>query len=762
MILSLDTETSGLDFFHGGVKPFLVTICRENNEQAFWEWDVDPLTRQPAIPREDLKEIAGYLEEAEEIAFQNAKFDIRALSVAGVKWKESWWPKVHDTLYSGHLLASGEDHDLTYQALKYLRVDITPFEAELHKAVTDCRKLIKKEFKDWKYAKEDDPFCIKMMPSNKGEKQWKTDYWTPRAYARAKNLPRGEFKVVNVKSGEPFDLMIDRSSKWGNPFVIGRDGDRQEVIAKYRKYILSKPELMNSLKELDGKVGACHCKPLDCHGDVLAELVGKLGHPWWTVCSKYANVDTGVTTPIWIEHKRLLKERKLWKVYLERRKLVKHIYDMETRGVTFNENRRQELLVKHTKEELQTEKICVGLSGGLMKELPKNGTSKALQEVVFKRFRLPEVVVKKKKKKTDTPSIDKNAIDHWLATLDSKTAAWVFLKNLKRNRGCNTAIGYSTSYNRFGIRCEGSDFYKLHPSFNATGSNTLRFSCSNPNGQNISKLSDANLRYMFGPRKGREWWSLDFSNLELTIPAYECNEEEMIQLFERPNDPPYFGSQHLLIAHILYPKEFEECLRKCESFKDKYKDTLYQWVKNGDFAVTYGAMEESGTADAAYHLPGAQRRIKERLSKLTKLGDYYTDFAKQHGFVWTLTDKEIGSGYPIQAGRDEWGNIRPTTCLNYHVQGSAMWAMCKAMDRVGEYLESLRIGAFMTLQVHDEIVIDVPIAKPGNSNLPIIMEVQRLMELSGSKDFGLPLRTSMSYHPQNWSKHSEYQPSTAV
>lgn len=674
MILSLDTETPGLDFFHG-VKPFLVTICWENNEQAFWEWDVDPLTRQPAIPREDLKEIAGYLEEAEEIAFQNAKFDIRALSVAGVKWKEAWWGKVQDTLYSAHLLASGEDHDLTYQAHKYLRIDILPFEQELHAAVVECRKLIKKEFKDWKIAKEDDPYCIKIMPSNKGEKQWKADYWTPRAYAKAKNLPSN--------------------------------------------------------------------------------------HPWWDVCSKYANVDTGVTTPLWIEHKRLLKERNLWNIYLERRKLIKRIYTMETRGVTFNEVRRQELLKKHEEEELQTEKICVGLSGGILKQLPKNGSSKALHEVIFKRFRLPEVKVKKKTKKTDTPSINKAAIDYWMATLDPKTSAYTFVKNLRRNRGCNTAIGYSTSYNRFGLKIGVEEFYRLHPSFNATGSHTLRFSCSNPNGQNISKLSEANLRYMFGPRVGREWWSLDFSNLELTIPAYECNEEEMIQLFERPNDPPYFGSQHLLISHILYPKEFEACLAKGESFKDKYKDTLYQWTKNGDFAVTYGAMEEYGTADAAYHLPGAHRRIKERLKNLTKLGDYYTEFAQQNGFVWTMVDKEVGGAYPIQAGMDDYGRVRPTTCLNYHVQGSAMWAMCKAMDRVGEYLDSLGIGAFITLQVHDELVIDLPVAKSGKSNLPIIMEVKRLMELSGN-DFGLPLRTSVSYHPDNWSKHTEYQPTVAV
>jgi hypothetical protein len=59
-------------------------------------------------------------------------------------------------------------------------------------------------------------------------------------------------KVVHCKK-EPYDIYIGRPSKWGNPFLIGKDGSRDEVIEKYRKYILNKPELMASLHELSGK-----------------------------------------------------------------------------------------------------------------------------------------------------------------------------------------------------------------------------------------------------------------------------------------------------------------------------------------------------------------------------------------------------------------------------------------------------------------------------------------------------------------------------
>ena len=75
-------------------------------------------------------------------------------------------------------------------------------------------------------------------------------------------------------------------------------------------------------------------------------------------------------------------------------------------------------------------------------------------------------------------------------------------------------------------------------------------------------------------------------------PAYEAGEEEMISLFEKPDEPPYFGSNHLLAFDILHPDKWDrddpEGLLKA---KKEYASTWYQWTKNGNFAVQYGAME---------------------------------------------------------------------------------------------------------------------------------------------------------------------------
>lgn len=76
------------------------------------------------------------------------------------------------------------------------------------------------------------------------------------------------------KDGVPAgSVYIGRPSKWGNPFVIGKDGSREEVIAKYRLWLLARPEVVAAAKsELRGKNLVCFCAPLACHGDVLIEV----------------------------------------------------------------------------------------------------------------------------------------------------------------------------------------------------------------------------------------------------------------------------------------------------------------------------------------------------------------------------------------------------------------------------------------------------------------------------------------------------------
>lgn len=65
-------------------------------------------------------------------------------------------------------------------------------------------------------------------------------------------------------------VYIGRPSKWGNPFVIGPDGTRAEVIAKFEQYLFDNPRLIAAARqELRGRDLVCWCAPLPCHGDIL-------------------------------------------------------------------------------------------------------------------------------------------------------------------------------------------------------------------------------------------------------------------------------------------------------------------------------------------------------------------------------------------------------------------------------------------------------------------------------------------------------------
>lgn len=81
-------------------------------------------------------------------------------------------------------------------------------------------------------------------------------------------------RVVHVNKHE-YDVYIGRPSCFGNPFVVGKDGTRAEVIVKYREWLADKVKhddvFRAKVQALKGKTIACWCSPLICHGHVLAE-----------------------------------------------------------------------------------------------------------------------------------------------------------------------------------------------------------------------------------------------------------------------------------------------------------------------------------------------------------------------------------------------------------------------------------------------------------------------------------------------------------
>lgn len=84
-------------------------------------------------------------------------------------------------------------------------------------------------------------------------------------------------KIFNKKNKYPIDaIYIGRGSMYGNPFVIGVDGTRDEVCDKFEQYVEANLLIKETfIKTLAGRDLVCFCKPERCHGDYLLQIANR-------------------------------------------------------------------------------------------------------------------------------------------------------------------------------------------------------------------------------------------------------------------------------------------------------------------------------------------------------------------------------------------------------------------------------------------------------------------------------------------------------
>jgi DNA polymerase I-like protein with 3'-5' exonuclease and polymerase domains len=782
-MLAIDTECTGLDWHHGA-RPFIVTTMDERQTWRTWVWDVDPFDRSVTVPPEDVEQIRALLDEhGWEVCGHHLKFDMHMLAGAQViSFDEArlLLSRCQDTTMSGHILASNLPRNLTDECKRWLDHDISPLEQALREAVMECRQFVwSQQTKEsaprerqlelvydeasgnltysaesitavaeenpwdlWRLAKEGLP----EMPSIDKE-AWRADYWLPRALA--KHLWESSLESVRLDKRK-----ARRSSTW-----------------EYRP------------PGTDG-------------GD-------DPGHPWWTIAQRYADGDSEANLPLWLVHKREIERRELWAIYRERIKLLPVAFEMEERGATLSEAETETLIDEYSAEVEASQAECLEIArrmnfdldlpagaspndslreffwGSVRLTCPRCGTERKHKQwqdgpldesdgqttcqKCLKRKREPAAVRCSVNRNRclglevqfndGAPTLNKEAMAHYEAVLEPGPAL-DFVKTLSGVRSRQTAATYARSYRSYwlpvGDHLPG--WHRLHGSFNPTATAHLRWSSSNPNMQNISKKEDFTLRRCFGPSPDREWWSMDGKNLELRIPAYEAGETELVWVFDHPDDPPYFGSYHLVVFDALHPELFKQ---HGKAVKDLFESTWYQWVKNMNFAIIYGCQKVK--ADATAHVAGAYDMVARRFPKIAALAEKYKRTAERLGRVETIPDRRVdaGKGYPILAGRTDDGRISPTTPLNYHVSGTAMQWTNRAMVETDQQLKEWQgegWDGFMTLQVHDELVFDMPRgigAEPWKTNLPRARRLKQLME-DGGAGIGVPTPVSMEWHDVSW------------
>lgn len=742
MKISLDTECTGVDLAHGSM-PFLVTSCDEDDIVRFWEWDVDPMTRKPEIPDEDLANIAELIEAADQIYLHNSKFDARALDNIGL---ELPWPKVRDTLTMRHLLASNARRNLTDTVMDNLGLDIQPLEDAIEGICKIARGIAKMRYPEWRIAEEGMPELPSVTGSSDRDedKPWKNDMWLPRALIKAKcpqympeawktacsEYANGDSQVTLMVGLHMEQLIKDRG--WWDIYMHRLELPRlayemesygTSVIGTFTEQTISEYERHS-------------CES----GEALRAIAEEYGHDLQLAAGASLN---------------------------------DNMRDFFYGGISqlcpvCGFTRR----VKHWNgETVDQQPTCPKCGKGTRKKAPK---TVALQAAYHKNLNLPVIAGKK----TGNASLDKDVMAEYRQTLEGKPFDFITILTNKRKR--DTDLTYMHAYRRFWVPIKGQPgFFRLHPSLNPFGTDHLRWASNSPNLQNVGKQEDEcedcdgvgcyqcggtgkgriSVRRCFGPSPDREWWSMDFRSIERRIPPYECGEPKMVEVFEKPDSPPYWGSLYYLTASVLYPDEFwplaEHSIDSPQGFKKKYP-RLYKQAKFFDLAKQYGCGRRKG--DLLSRVRDSFDRVDNEFPLLAALQLKYLRQAEKIGYVETLPDITIDPkrGYPVLASRTEDGRVLSTTPFNYHVSGTACLAKNTALLRCSNQCAQWRAEGFdarQVLEIHDEIIFDFPRGRSIETNKPRAMVLRALMEQSGANLIpAIPTPVSVEYHTVSWAE----------
>jgi DNA polymerase-1 len=310
------------------------------------------------------------------------------------------------------------------------------------------------------------------------------------------------------------------------------------------------------------------------------------------------------------------------------------------------------------------------------------GSPKQLGVILFEKMKLVE---KPKKTKTGQYSTAEDVLSY--LAKDHK-----IIQNVLDYRGLSKLKSTYVDALPEQVAADG----RVHTDYMQTVAATGRLSSNNPNLQNIPIRTERGreVRKAFIPRdKNHTLLAADYSQIELRIIAALSEEETMIKAFQDGEDI------HASTAAKVFNVPLEEVTREQRSN-----------AKTVNFGIIYGVSAFGLSNQTDLSRSEAKELIETYYKTYPKLRNYMSDqvdFARENGYVKTVLDrrrylKNINSANAIVRGAAE------RNAVNTPIQGSAADIIKIAMINIYEKLENSNYKTKMLLQVHDELVFDVP------------------------------------------------------
>ena len=349
---------------------------------------------------------------------------------------------------------------------------------------------------------------------------------------------------------------------------------------------------------------------------------------------------------------------------------------MEREGVRIDEAALERLAKEFGAELERLEARIYELAG----ERFQIGSPKQLQAILFEKLQLPA------EKKTKTGYSTDESVLEQLAAQHELPAYVLAQRRLAKLRSTYVDALPPLVNPRTG---------RIHPTFHQTGAATGRLSSSHPNVQNIPIRSESGVRIReaFVPAEGHRLLSADYSQVELRILAHYSGDESLVEAFGTGAD-----------IHRRTAAEVAGIAPEAVSDEQRAR------AKAVNFGIIYGLSafglasqlgippaEAQATIDAYFARYGGVRRFLDETIRQ----------ARADGYVRTLLGRR--RYLPDLASRNRvLRQAAERMAVNSVIQGTAADLMKKAMVDVSGALRAAGLGARMILQVHDELVFDVP------------------------------------------------------
>lgn len=742
VITACDTETTGL-FWQHGASTFSVGLLSTQDKFQYSRWVIDPTTRKRwsdlPVRGVDIPTLRNHIRSQlrnpeHRFLFQNARFDIKALCELGVfSWEEplepSFWDGILDLKHLTHLHDSCDAEfgaSLKKLSPKYLGEDYESKD-DLESLTHSCRRVVEKYskpwksgkgkkaikkpalFRGWRIASEDDPATC---PGT--DKFHMADYWLPGVFEHLLTNPlfRHHFGITE----EDIREILTISFKSLTPFLPPEKG----TLSAVDSYLKDDCSFTLSLGQNFLSILA------ERHGESLDDL-------------------------LWMNQQ-----------------IQPVLWDMELNGVPVSKQRLSSSL--RTCEEWKTRlhQRCIEDN-----PIPDLGSETKFTDTEIRNILFSDEgfgLLPEKEGKTG-PSVDAATI---ISLKEQADCAWCqntgcpncsekdnavarFLGSLLAWRKHTKKSEYMTSYlkktlprNRSCIPCRdrlaAPTHLYLYPSFDESQTSTTRLSSRSPNAQNITKAMNPfeksfpdvaealrespSVRAVFGPPAGYDWWSFDYSQLQLRIFAVASGEDSLIQAFEDGWDA------HDYMAHRIF--------RVPDGVKPE--DGQRRVAKAVNFGFIFGASESK--IDATAGRTGLYQDVLEMFPNAHRFIESTKKYIRKHGYVKTL------AGYPLQIPVKEnpW---RPGTYgqaahagVNYIVQGTEGEIVKKGLADCYLFLRQFCPGGRAVLQVHDENVFQLPKDTPSD----IVLGLKSIMESAGSIA-GVNTPVDVKKHTVHWGAH---------